>query len=108
MAKSSMVFQAKDRISHSVFGTGTVEEVNSRYTTILFDTEGTRKFITEKVVLAASDTPAPEKPVRRKKATAKAKAKAKAKPKPKAKAKSKAKTKTKAKTKAKTKTKASK
>ena len=75
MAKSPTVFQAKDRISHSVFGTGTIEEANSRYTTILFDTEGTRKFITEKVVLAASDSPAPEKPVRRKKAASKAKKK---------------------------------
>jgi hypothetical protein len=70
MAKSPRVFHAKDRVSHSVFGTGTIEQVNARYTTIVFDEEGPKKFLTEMVKLAPSDTPAPEKPVRRKRTKA--------------------------------------
>lgn len=68
MAKNTENFAAKDRIDHAVFGTGTIVEVNQRHTTIAFDTEGTRKFMTDIVKLTASDTPAPAK-VRRKRKT---------------------------------------
>lgn len=70
MAKSPATFRPKDRINHSVFGTGTIEESNSRYITILFDEVGTKKFVTEMVKLEPSDTPAPAKPARRKKTKA--------------------------------------
>jgi hypothetical protein len=69
MAKSPAAFQAKDRVNHKVFGKGTIDQVDSRYTTIVFDESGTRKFITDMVKLEPSDTPAPKKPVRRKKTT---------------------------------------
>jgi len=67
MSKGSAVFKPKDRVAHSVFGTGTIEQLNSRHTTILFDEGGSRKFVTEMVELEPSDTPAPKRPVRRKK-----------------------------------------
>ena len=69
MAKDAHQFSANDRIDHSVYGTGTVVDVNSTHTLIDFDEAGVKKFITSMVKLAPSDTPAPEKPVRRKKKT---------------------------------------
>ena len=63
-----MKFSAKDRISHEVFGTGTILEINPQYTTIAFDSEGTRKFVTDIVKLAHSDTDQPVKRTARKKA----------------------------------------
>jgi hypothetical protein len=65
-----VVFSENDRIDHSVYGTGTVTGVNDRLTTIDFDGVGTKRFITSIVKLVRSDTPAPPKPVRRKKAVA--------------------------------------
>jgi hypothetical protein len=52
-------FSAKDRIDHSVFGLGTIVDINEHYTTIAFDESGTRKFVTRMVKLSASETPAP-------------------------------------------------
>ena len=54
-----MSFSPKDRVDHSVFGLGTIVDINEHYTTIAFDESGTRKFVTSMVKLAASDTPAP-------------------------------------------------
>jgi hypothetical protein len=62
-------YSPKDRIDHSIFGTGTIVDINEKYTTIAFDTEGTRKFITGKVHIAPSDTPAPARRVRTRKKT---------------------------------------
>ena len=76
MAKSSPAFQAKDRINHSVFGTGTIDQADSHYVVIVFDESGTRKFVADMVKLEPSDTPAPKRPIRRKKATTKATKKA--------------------------------
>jgi hypothetical protein len=55
-------------VNHSVFGSGTIVSINERLTTIEFDGAGTRKFMTSMVKLAPSDTPAPEKPSRKRKA----------------------------------------
>jgi hypothetical protein len=52
-------YSPKDRVAHSVFGTGTIVDINEHYTTIAFDESGTRKFVTSMVKLSASDTPAP-------------------------------------------------
>jgi hypothetical protein len=60
-------FSPKDRIDHSVYGLGTISEVNERHTTIAFDDAGVKKFVTSMVRLSRSDTPAPAKPVRRSK-----------------------------------------
>lgn len=73
MAKDTPKFAAKDRIDHSVYGTGTIVDVNPTHTLIDFDEAGVKKFMTSMVKLSPSDTPAPEKPVRRKKKTTKAK-----------------------------------
>lgn len=67
MAKNSEAFSVNDRIQHAVFGLGTISQMNSRHTTIVFDENGTRKFLAEIVRFERSDTPAPAKPARRKK-----------------------------------------
>ncbi len=68
MAKDSVAFSAKDRVSHSVFGLGTISGVDDRYTTIVFDERGTKKFVTSLVQLGRSTTPAPGRSARLKKA----------------------------------------
>lgn len=70
MAKQTPVFSPNDRIDHSVYGTGTILDVTERLTTISFDGVGTKRFMTNIVKLVPSDTPAPPKPVRRKKVVA--------------------------------------
>jgi len=67
MAKSSPAFRPKDRITHSVFGLGTIVDANDRHTTIAFDETGNRKFMTQMVKLSSSDAPPPARPVRKKK-----------------------------------------
>ena len=69
MAKANPTFSPKDRIAHTVFGTGTIVELNSRHTTILFDEGGQRKFVTSMVKIVSDDSPAPTKLVRKKKTT---------------------------------------
>jgi len=71
MSKKSETFSAKDRVDHSVYGLGTIVESSERYTTILFDGAGSKRFITKMVKLVRSDIPAPPKPTRRKKAVTK-------------------------------------
>ena len=67
MKKKTKSFAPKDRIEHSVFGTGTIVELDQWHTVIAFDEGGTRKFVTSMVKLAPSDTEPPAKPVRKKK-----------------------------------------
>ena len=55
-----------DRVTHSQYGDGTVRSVNEYHTIIEFDEHGPRTFSSSRVVLNASSTPAPVKPVRRK------------------------------------------
>ena len=59
-----------DRVTHTQYGDGTVESVNEYHTRIVFDGHGTRTFVSSRVILAPSDTPAPVKPVRRRKTPA--------------------------------------
>jgi len=66
MAKTSDSWSVNDRINHHVYGLGTITEVNARHTTIEFDENGTRKFLSDVVKLEKSDTPAPAKPARKK------------------------------------------
>ena len=67
VAKKAGAFAANDRINHFIYGLGTISEVNERHTTIVFDENGTRKFVTRMVKLEHSNTPAPAKPARPKK-----------------------------------------
>jgi hypothetical protein len=55
-----------DRVAHAQYGDGTVSSVNEYHTVIEFDAHGVRTFVSPRVVLTHSTTPAPEKPVRRK------------------------------------------
>lgn len=73
MEKKTPAFSPQDRIDHSVYGLGTIVEVNERYTTIDFDETGVKKFLTSMVKLSFSSTSAPEKPVKKKKKPAKGK-----------------------------------
>jgi hypothetical protein len=57
--RNVLSFSPKDRVDHSVFGPGTIVEIDDRRTTIAFDETGVRKFATGMIQLAASDTPAP-------------------------------------------------
>ena len=76
MAKNPSEFTVNERISHFVYGQGTISQIDDRLTTIDFDTNGTRKFVTSMVQLEHCDVPAPEPPpkkARAKKPTAKSK-----------------------------------
>lgn len=61
---------AGDRVTHVQYGDGTVESVNEYHTRIAFDGHGLRTFVSSRVVLAPSSTPAPVKPVRARKKAA--------------------------------------
>ena len=62
-----------DRVAHAQYGDGTVSSVNEYHTVIEFDAHGARTFVSPRVVLTESKTPAPEKPVRKKAAPRKKK-----------------------------------
>ena len=53
-----------DRVAHAQYGDGTVSSVNEYHTVIDFDAHGVHTFSSPRVVLAASLTPAPVKPVK--------------------------------------------
>jgi hypothetical protein len=62
-----------DRVAHAQYGDGTVSSVNQYHTVIEFDAHGARTFVSPRVVLTHSTTPAPEKPVRGRKTAARKK-----------------------------------
>ncbi len=66
MPKNVGSYSVNDRVNHSVYGPGTILQVNERHTTITFDANGTKKFVTSIVQLEQSSTPAPAKPARAK------------------------------------------
>jgi hypothetical protein len=65
---------AGDRVAHAQYGDGTVSSVNQYHTVIEFDAHGARTFVSPRVVLTHSTTPAPAKPAKRKAAARKKKA----------------------------------
>ena len=66
-----------DRVAHFQYGNGTITSSEERYTVIEFDDHGKRTFLTDQVVLTASDQPEPNKPAKtRRKAAPKAAPKA--------------------------------
>lgn len=71
MTKGAESFAVNDRVSHSVYGLGTISELNARHTTILFDENGKKKFVTSLVQLERSTSPAPPKPASSRKKAAK-------------------------------------
>ena len=48
-----------DRVSHEQYGTGTVTDRNVYHTVIDFDAYGSRRFVTDRVVLERSSVPSP-------------------------------------------------
>jgi hypothetical protein len=67
MAKASP-FSVDDRITSPTYGEGTVRAVDEKFTTIEFDENGTRRFLTSLVQLERSDSQRPPpKPERAKK-----------------------------------------
>lgn len=68
MAKST-TFSVDDRVTSPMYGEGTIRAVDEKYTTIAFDENGTRKFLTSVAQLERSNSqPPPAKPERAKKA----------------------------------------
>ena len=65
MAKNSTGFIANERVNHSIYGLGTISEVNDLHTVIDFDENGRRKFVTSIVRLERSDALPPAPPARR-------------------------------------------
>jgi len=66
MAKNSAsAFSANERINHSIYGLGTISEVNDLHTVIEFDQNGRKKFVTSIVQLERTTVPAPVLPSRR-------------------------------------------
>lgn len=61
-------FSVNDRVRSATFGEGTISRMDEKYTTIDFDGGGTRRFLTSLVQLERTDTPAPVKPERARKA----------------------------------------
>ena len=57
-------YTSGDRVAHTQYGDGTVNSVNEYHTVIDFDAHGVRTFSSPRVVLSASSTPAPVRPVK--------------------------------------------
>ena len=62
MAKDTNTFAVNERISHHVYGLGTISAIDHAHTTIDFDENGRRKFVTSMVQLEHKDIPAPAPP----------------------------------------------
>ncbi|MGE0592093.1 MAG: hypothetical protein AB7G23_12425 [Vicinamibacterales bacterium] len=60
-----VLYNVGDRVAQPQYGTGTVTAANEYHTTIEFDEHGPRTFVTSKVKLEASATPAPAKAVKK-------------------------------------------
>lgn len=80
VARNRANLGAKARIDHAVYGLGTILAVSELYTTIQFDDASTRRFVNSLVQLKSTDTPAPTRPVRKKKIVAVSSGKKVAKP----------------------------
>jgi len=70
MSKSSNTFAVSERVTHFMYGPGTITEIGAVYTTIDFDENGRRKFVTTMVQLEPTTILAPV-PVKKSKAKAK-------------------------------------
>lgn len=68
MAKASDALTVNDRIHHEIYGLGTIAELNAARTTIEFDENGRRKFVTSMVKLERSTVAAPAPPPKKSRA----------------------------------------
>jgi len=71
MSKPTNTFAVSERVTHFMYGPGTITEIGHTYTTIDFDQNGRRKFVTTMVQLEPT-TIAPPAPVKKSKAKPKA------------------------------------
>jgi len=62
VAKNPGEFAVNQRVSHHVYGCGTISMIDERHTVIDFDEHGRRKFVTTMMQLQPSDVAAPAKP----------------------------------------------
>ena len=62
MAKNSDALAVNDRVNHETYGLGTVTAIDEARTTIQFDDNGSRKFVTSLVRLERSSVAAPAPP----------------------------------------------
>src|SRR6185436_1645072 len=69
----AMAFPSKgDRVAHGEYGPGTITEQDVYHTVIDFDAHGSRRFVTNRVVLERTSVPGPTAAERRSAAAAKA------------------------------------
>jgi hypothetical protein len=64
LGDAMLKYTAGDRVAHSHYGDGTINSVNEYHTVIDFDAHGVRTFSSPRVVLSASSTPPPVRPVK--------------------------------------------
>lgn len=62
------LYNIGDRVMQTTYGSGTITLVNEYHTIVDFDEHGSRTFVTRMVQLEASNTVAPERPRRTKRA----------------------------------------
>ena len=65
MAKNSEALAVNERVSHETYGLGTIKEIGPARTTIEFDQNGRRKFVTSLVRLERSTVAAPASPAKK-------------------------------------------
>ena len=63
---------AGDRVAHQQYGTGTITAQDVYHTVIDFDEHGSRRFVTDRVVLERTSVPAPSSSERREAASRRA------------------------------------
>lgn len=68
MAKSPETYIVNERVNHAIYGLGTIKEVGFGRTTIAFDENGLRKFVTSLVQLERSSVAAPAPAAKRSRA----------------------------------------
>lgn len=59
MSKPTSTFAVSERVTHFMYGPGTITEIGQTYTTIEFDENGRRKFVTTMVQLEPTSILAP-------------------------------------------------
>jgi hypothetical protein len=65
VAKNPDALAVNDRVSHETYGLGTVTAIDEARTTIQFDDNGSRKFVTSLVRLERTTVAAPAPPSRK-------------------------------------------
>lgn len=65
VAKTAPAFAVNERVIHQTYGRGTISAVNALHTTIEFDKDGRKKFLTSLVRLEPGGDTAPEPPPKR-------------------------------------------